>query len=125
GLNFALKPSHSGNYEVGLKGRSDAQARWQFGWNAAAFETRTRDEIVTQTNSGGRSTFQNAGATRRRGVELDAQLRTGDWRLQFAQTWLDARYRDPFATCASTPCTTPTLAIPSGNRIPGTARSFT
>jgi iron complex outermembrane receptor protein len=125
GLNFALKPSRSDNYELGLKGRTDPEARWRFDWNAAVFETKTRDEIVTQTNSGGRSTFQNAGATRRRGVELDGMLRSGEWKLQFAQTWLDARYRDAFATCASTPCTTPTLPIAAGNRIPGTARSFT
>lgn len=125
GLNFALKPSRSDNLEVGLKGRSDPGASWRLEWNAAAFETRTRDEIVTQTNSGGRSTFQNAGATRRRGVELEAALRAGDGKVQLAQTWLDARYRDAFATCTATPCATPALVIPAGNRIPGTARSFT
>jgi len=121
GLNFALKPSHSNNVEAGFKGRGD-----NYQWNAAAFETRTRDELVTQTNSGGRSTFQNAGATRRRGVELDAALRLpADWKLQAAQTWLDARYLDAFQTCASTPCTTPSLTIPAGNRIPGTTNTFT
>ena len=45
------------------------------------------------------------------------------WRFQLAQTWLDARYRDAFATCTGAPCTVPTLRIPAGNRIPGTARS--
>ncbi|HUR88194.1 MAG TPA: TonB-dependent receptor [Ramlibacter sp.] len=121
GLNFALKPSRSNNFEAGLKGRDE-----NIQWNAAAFETRTRDELVTQTNSGGRSTFQNAGSTRRRGVELDAALLLPrDWKLQFAQTFLDARYLDAFRTCASTPCTTPSLVIPAGSRIPGTANSFT
>jgi iron complex outermembrane receptor protein len=43
--------------------------------------------------------------------------------VQLAQTWLDARYRDAFATCSATPCLVPTLAVPAGNRIPGTARS--
>src|SRR3569832_2047670 len=120
GLNFALRPSRSDNVEAGLKGRGD-----NFQWNAAVFDTRTKDELVTQTNSGGRSTFQNAGATRRRGVELDAALQLpADWRLLIAQTWLDARYLDAFRTCASTPCTTPSLVIPAGNRIPGTASSF-
>jgi iron complex outermembrane receptor protein len=77
---------------------------------------------VTQTNVGGRSTFQNAGATRRRGIELSAAGELGnDLRLQGAYTWLDARYRDPFQTCAGVPCTTPTLTIPADNRIPGTA----
>jgi iron complex outermembrane receptor protein len=90
------------------------------------FETNTRDELVTQTNTGGRSTYQNAGGTRRRGVELDAMFRlAGNWKLQLAQTWLDARYRDAFNTCVATPCTTPTVLVPAGNVIPGTARSFT
>jgi iron complex outermembrane receptor protein len=121
GLNFALKPSRSDNYEAGLKGRLARVT-----WNAAVFETRTRDELVTQTNSGGRSTFQNAGSTRRRGVELDASAELGRaWQLQFAQTWLDARYRNAFTTCASTPCAVPTLVVPAGNRIPGVANSFT
>jgi iron complex outermembrane receptor protein len=121
GLNFDLRPSRSNNLEAGLKGRADA-----FEWNAAVFETRTRDELVTQTNTGGRSTFQNAGATGRRGAELDATWRWGeDWKLQFAQTWLDARYRDAFRTCVAAPCTTPTLLVAAGNRIPGTARAFT
>lgn len=122
GLNFGLRPSHSNNVEAGLKGRAADRIEW----NAAIFRTNTRDELVTQTNSGGRSTFQNAGVTRRRGVELDATMQlTGDWQLQFAQTWLDARYADSFATCASTPCTTPSLLIAAGNRIPGTARTYT
>jgi iron complex outermembrane receptor protein len=122
GLNFALEPSHSDNVEAGLKGRASDRVEW----NAAVFQTRTRDELVTQTNSGGRSTFQNSGATRRSGAELDATLQLRrDWQLQFAQTWLDARYADAFATCASTPCATPALMIAAGNRIPGTARSFT
>ena len=121
GLNFALKPSRSNNLEAGVKGRFD-----RISWNAALFETRTRDELVAQTNSGGRSTFQNAGATRRRGAELDATASLGrDWKLQFAQTWLDARYIDAFRTCASTPCTTPTLPVAAGNRIPGTAKGVT
>lgn len=122
GLNFALKPSRSDNVELGVKGRAAARIEW----NAALFETRTHDEIVTQTNSGGRSTFQNAGATRRRGLELDATARlVGDWQVQLAQTWLDARYLDAFRTCAATPCVAPNLPIAAGNRIPGIARSFT
>jgi iron complex outermembrane receptor protein len=124
GLNFALKPSRSDNLELGIKGRSSAGSRLRSEWSAALFQTSTRDEIVTQTNSGGRSTFQNAGATRRRGLELawSAALAPA-WQFQLSQSWLDARYRDPFATCSATPCTAPTQFIPAGNRIPGTAQS--
>jgi iron complex outermembrane recepter protein len=124
GLNFGLKPSYSGNVEIGVKGRAPSSQRLRAEWNAALFQTDTRDEIVTQTNSGGRSTFQNAGATRRRGAELGwtGRLATA-WQLQLSQTWLDARYSDPFKTCAATPCTVPALSVPAGSRIPGTAQS--
>ena len=123
GLNFALKPSRSDNAEVGIKGR-DAREDWRSEWSAALFQTRTHDEIVTQTNSGGRSTFQNAGATRRRGVELSwGATVASNWQVQLAQTWLDARYSDSFATCSVTPCTVPNLVVAAGNRIPGTAYS--
>ncbi|MBG9386781.1 TonB-dependent receptor family protein [Caenimonas aquaedulcis] len=126
GLNFALRPARSANLEAGIKGRGGDIASLRTHWSAAWFRTRTRDEIVTQTNGAGRSTFQNAGTTRREGVELSwsASLAPG-WRMQFAQTWLDARYREAFRTCAVTPCAAPSLVVPSGNRIPGTARSTT
>jgi len=120
GLNLALQPARSRSLEVGAK------FRFAPGGEAtlAAFETRTSDEIVTQTNAGGRSTFQNAGATRRRGIEASASAELGsDLRLQGAYTWLDARYRDAFQTCAGVPCTTPTLTIPADNHIPGIAGS--
>ncbi|WP_425342754.1 TonB-dependent receptor family protein [Piscinibacter koreensis] len=119
GLNLDLDPARSNNLEVGVKTRA---AAWgQFG--LALFQTRTKDEIVTLSNVGGRSTFQNAGSTRRRGIEAAwSQDFANDLRAQVAYTWLDARYRDAFATCTGSPCNTPNLTIPSGNRIPGVAR---
>jgi iron complex outermembrane recepter protein len=122
GLNFALRPSRSSNAEFGLKGRYALAGDWRTQWSAALFHVGTTDEIVTRTNSGGRSTFQNAGATRRRGLELGwSAASDGGWLVQFAQTWLDARYADAFASCSGTPCAPAT--IPAGHRIPGTARA--
>jgi iron complex outermembrane recepter protein len=122
GLNFDLRAATSDNLEAGVKLRAGA-----FGEaTAAVFESRTADEIVTQTNTGGRSTFQNAGATRRRGVELGW---SAQWyqnlRAQAAATWLDASYRDAFQSCVAAPCTTPAqrVGVPAGNRIPGVART--
>lgn len=87
---------------------------------AALFRTRTRDEIVTDTNLGGRATFQNAGRTRRNGFELAWQHETENhWRTQFAYTWLDATYRDAF--CSPSPCAAANT-VAAGNRIPGIAR---
>ena len=124
GLNFNLKPSRSNNVEAGVKWRTPAGSTQRIEASAAVFQTATRDEIVTQTNLGGRSTFQNAGATRRQGIELASSLALPqNWLAQLSYTWLDARYRDAFLTCVAAPCATPNVAVPSGNRIPGIARS--
>ncbi|WP_424460282.1 TonB-dependent receptor family protein [Ottowia sp.] len=120
GLNFALGASSSTSVEVGLKSRSPIWGEATI----AVFQTNTQNEIVTQTNSGGRTTYQNAGATRRTGFELGWNKRfPHDWQVQLAYTMLNARYRDAFATCAATPCTVPTAVIPAGNHIPGLARN--
>lgn len=123
GPNFSLRPSRSRNAEAGVKWRSTPDAVWRTEGAAALFHTATSDEIVTQTNAGGRSTFQNAGATRRKGIELSGAAYRGHWTAQAAFTLLDAKYRDGFLTCAATPCLAPALAIPAGNRIPGLART--
>ena len=124
GLNFNLKPSRSNNVEAGVKWRTPAGSATRVETTAAVFHTATRDEIVTQTNLGGRSTFQNAGATRRQGFELASSLSLPqNWLAQLSYTWLDARYHDAFLTCVAAPCATPNVAVPAGNRIPGIARS--
>jgi iron complex outermembrane receptor protein len=119
-MNFGLSPARSKSVEAGIKARIAASSEL----TAAVFRTGTEDEIVTQTNVGGRSTFQNAGRTRRNGFEL---AWTGYYlenlRARVAYTALDARYRDAFATCSATPCTTPTQVIAAGSRIPGLAKS--
>nr|WP_145550576.1 TonB-dependent receptor [Variovorax boronicumulans] len=90
GLNFALNPARSKSVEAGLKHRSAALGEW----TAAVFRTGTEDEIVTSTVNG-RSTAQNAGKTRRNGLELAWEQRhLQHLRTQVALTWLDARYRE-------------------------------
>jgi iron complex outermembrane receptor protein len=115
GLNFALRPSVNDSIELGAKARIAGGLL-----TAAVFQTRTRDEIVTDINVGGRATFQNAGRTRRNGFELGWQHETANhWRTQLAYTWLDATYRDAF--CSPSPCAAANT-VAAGNRIPGIAR---
>ncbi len=120
GLNFDLKPSRSNSAELGVKLNSDA-----FGTlTAAVFGTRTTNEIVTLSNIGGRTTYQNVASTRRLGLELEwSRQLPHDLNLQAAYTLLDAQYTDAFLSCTTTPCTTPVTPIASGNRIPGVARN--
>ena len=118
GLNFGLQAARSTSYELGVKARL---APWGEA-TAAIFRTGTENEIVTQTNTGGRATFQNAGATRRTGLELGWSNTWAEYlKGQVAATALDASYSDAFRTCTG-PCTAPTVLVPSGNRIPGIAR---
>ncbi len=121
GLNFALQPAKSDNVEAGVKTRLAAVGDL----NLALFQTRTRDEIVTLTNVGGRSTYQNAGATRRTGVEVGwSQTFLENLRAQAAGTVLDATYREAFKTCNVTPCpASAQQTVPAGNRLPGIART--
>ena len=118
GLNFALKPAVSRHGELGVKTRFEGGTL-----NLAVFRADTADEIVTQTNTGGRAIFQNAGRTERRGVELAASKRfASGWSLYGAYTLLDAVYRDGFPTCLVAGCPSaanPTVQVPAGNAMPG------
>ncbi len=122
GLHFALQPSRSNQYEVGLKAylTNDIKA------NLALFKIDTRNEIVINTNAGGRATYQNAGDTERRGIELaiDGPLGAG-FNGTFAATWIDAKFRDGFSSCGGVtpPCNAASqIAVNSGNTIPGIPR---
>lgn len=114
GLNSQLAASQSRSSEVGLRGR-----RANLAWTATAFDIRTDNEIVVLSNSGGRSTFQNAGRSLRQGLEMSAEAQWGSVNVISALTLLDASYSDSFRTCTASPCAVPTLVIPAGNRIPG------
>ncbi|WP_374673602.1 TonB-dependent receptor family protein [Ideonella sp.] len=118
GLNAALRPASSRHAETGLQ--------WQPGpglrVSVAAFAVQTADELVTRTNLGGRASFQNAGRTRRDGLELGATARRpGGWQARAALTWVDARYTEGFLTCGPPPCTEPDVPVPAGRALPGVA----
>ncbi|MGH8688106.1 MAG: TonB-dependent receptor family protein [Burkholderiales bacterium] len=95
GLNFDLQPAHSDHVEVGVKAVRPGLARV----NAAVYHVETRDEIVTDQNVGGRTTYRNAGHTTRTGLELGAEsLVEGPFEARGAYTWIDARYANDFGT---------------------------
>jgi iron complex outermembrane recepter protein len=120
GLNFALKPSKSNHAELGAKWRVNESVRM----DAALFNVSTKDEIVVLTNTGGRSTFQNATRTQRKGIELAANADvSAALSLTATATLLDATYKDGFFTCTATPCAAANVPVPGGSRIPGIART--
>ena len=94
GLNTRLRAARSNNVELGLRSRREGSAgREGRQISAAVFESRTRDELKVVSNLGGRSTFGNAGLSRRRGAEFSYSNALSDrWRLAANYTYLDARY---------------------------------
>lgn len=116
GLNTQLQPARSNNYELGLKTALGARAAATL----ALFAIDTRDDIVVVANAGGRSSFGNVGATSRRGVEVSFDWRPlAQWSLYAAATALKAQFDQAFLTCASAPCTQPSVPVAAGNRLPG------
>jgi iron complex outermembrane receptor protein len=110
GLNLALLPARSRHAEAGVKGRLGEGGLV----SAALFRIDTRDEIVTNSASGGRTDFKNVSRTRRDGLEISAQATLGaGFEGVVAGTWLDARFTESFATGA------PAVTVAAGSRLPG------
>jgi iron complex outermembrane receptor protein len=116
GLNFALRPSVSTHAEVGMKFLLGDASRATI----ALYRVEVSDEIVVATSTGGRTTFKNAGKTRRNGVELGWHGRLGlGFEGAVGLSWIDATFVDAFTSGV------PPVPIASGNRLPGVpARSF-
>lgn len=107
-FNFGLDPATSTQYELGLKAKVGGNTRI----NAAVFEIRTDDEIVVASSTGGRTSYQNAGKTLRRGFELGVQSQLNEqWDATLAYTRLEATYDQDFVEGGST--------IEKGNHLPG------
>ncbi|ALM86685.1 TonB-dependent receptor [Bordetella sp. N] len=107
GLNLALRPATSNNYEVGVKRQIGTGLL-----TVAAFHIDTQDEIVSAGTSNGRTSYRNAGRTERNGFEAGWRgTLVSNWKAAVAYTWIDARYRQTIAGSD----------ISAGNRIPGIA----
>jgi len=114
GLNFALEAARSRHAEAGVKAVLGAGTRVHL----ALFDVATDREIVVDTNVGGRTTFKNAGRTRRNGLELGIEtVLPAGFEAALAWTRLDAKFRDTFTGG------TPAVTVPAGNVLPGVAPS--
>ncbi|MGN6389083.1 MAG: TonB-dependent receptor family protein [Burkholderiaceae bacterium] len=107
GPNLTLQPSKSTQGEIGIKAKA---GRHEF--DAALFDARSRDEIVVDSNTNGRSIYRNAEKVDRRGVEFGWKAGWRMVRTQLAYTLVDARFKDTSTNSAG-------ATIPSGSRLPG------
>ena len=114
GLNFALQPSVSRSAEIGVKAYVGSRHRV----NVTAFHIDTDDEIVTDTATGGRTTFKNAGKTRRRGVEFEWEgSLAANLTAYAAYTYLSAKFASDITSGS------PPVTVPAGSRLPGVPAS--
>ncbi len=108
GFNFRLKPAVSTHFETGLKAYLGNATRI----NAALFQANTRDELVVDISSGGRTSYRNASKTLRQGAELSMDTAFGSGMTgKLAMTALRAVYDQAFGSVAE------------GNRLPGVPKS--
>ncbi|HEU0196589.1 MAG TPA: TonB-dependent receptor [Nevskiaceae bacterium] len=121
GLNLGLRAARTENGELGVKFQLADNTNAEF----TVFRAQTRHEIVVDTDSGGRSTYTNAGRVRRQGLEFSADRAFSRWwNLRVAYTYLDATVRTPYASCSAqpAPCSAP-LQVAAGSRLPGVPES--
>ena len=108
GLNLALKPAHSDNYEVGIKAGGEYLRA-----TLAGFYIKTEDELAVLANSNGRTVDQNIGETTRHGAELGVDaLLPGGFSARVAYTYIRAIVAQAYYTCVGTPCKQPATAGP-------------
>ncbi len=93
GFNENLDSQRATNYELGLKGAIADRLHYQL----ALFLINTQDDLVPFELEAfpDRSFFRNAGETRRRGIELEAQYAFSKaWNASASFTYSDFEYRD-------------------------------
>ena len=109
-FNFGLKPSSSTHYEAGVKAYIGKDSRLDL----ALFQIKTDNEMVVLSASGGRTAYQNAGPTTRRGLELAFDSRwTSNLASRVAYTYLDAQYDEAFTSNGN--------PVTAGSKLPGVA----
>lgn len=111
GFNFNLKPSSSDNYEMGLKSKNP----WGY-FTLAAFQSKTKNDIVSYATVNGRATYQNVDKTQRQGVEFSWNKNLWkDLKAQASYSYLDATFDSDFSSASGT--------VKKGTYIPGIAKN--
>jgi iron complex outermembrane recepter protein len=121
-----LKQVVSRTVELGVRGTTGAVR-----WNASAFSTRNRDDILFISNALAAGYFINFGRTQRQGIELDAggSLGSVDWSVAYSH--LRATYESPACIVSESNSTAETAAnctgddeieVRAGDSIPGIPR---
>ena len=112
-MNFDLNPASSNNYELGLKSKNELGD-----FTLALFQSNTKNDIVSDEQVNGRSTFKNADKTLRKGVEVSwNKALWKDLIAQASYSYIDAKFDADIANVK------PEKFVEKGNKIPGIAEN--
>jgi outer membrane receptor protein involved in Fe transport len=120
-----LLPVIGTTFELGARGAWSMEGGAQGRWSAAAYRTDLRNDIefVAASSSAANSGyFQNIGRTRREGLELGASASRGSLTFAASYSYTRATFKTGFVENSpnnSTAGTDGTIAVNSGDRIPG------
>ncbi|WP_312308755.1 TonB-dependent receptor [Acinetobacter variabilis] len=116
---FGLKAAESETYELGLKSAN------RFGdMTLAAFQTQTKNDIVSAGSDGGRSTFRNADKTLRKGLELSwSKDLWRDLTAQASYSYIDATFDADIPELFDDKGEVVVSRVAAGNYIPGIAKN--
>lgn len=116
---LGLKAAESETYELGLKSAN------RFGdMTLAAFQTQTKNDIVSAGSDGGRSTFRNADKTLRKGLELSwSKDLWRDLTAQVSYSYIDATFYADIPAILNDEGEIIVSRVASGNYIPGIAKN--
>jgi outer membrane receptor protein involved in Fe transport len=118
-----LAPVVARSWEGGVRGRMGSALFW----NAGAFRTDLRNDILFTSVGAGQGFFSNVPKTRRQGLELGAGGRAAalDWSVNYA--YIDATFQSPVelfnpVALEADPTQPETISVRSGDRLPGIPR---
>ncbi len=124
-----LNPVIAKTWETGARGTLGNTLKWR----AAVYRTELQDDIqfVNSSVTIDSGFFQNTGRTRRQGLELGGEYRTGALTFSGGYSYTDATYRTPFTLASPNNSSAvdtdgdgapDTIQVTTGKRIPGIAR---
>jgi len=120
GANFSIKPSTSTNIELGTKILLSDTTKI----NAAVFEITTQNEIVVNQQVGSTASYNNAGTTKRNGLEVSVEKEfQNNFKTYLAYTLLNAKFDDTFTYQTISNNVPTNRTVNAGNYIPGTYKS--
>lgn len=117
-----LRQVVSRDVEAGLRGRFHALGRpGTFGWSLSAYRIDAqRDILLLATPINGFGVFQNAGTTRRQGVDARVDYSGVRWRASASYSYLDATFRTAETFSSNSPAADASglIQVRPGDHIP-------